>query len=748
MSQTHERPIRPVIIVGGTRAGLAAVGLGADVLPRSSGLGWLVLGSLSAGLVVWAVLLGLVLRLASAAARRDQAYSGLFESHPQPILLVDADSLDIVAVNAAGRERYGYSPEEFAALTVLDLHRPHGREDSPSDWVEMDDAARRSLPGVTHMAKDGTTFTVELASRSFERAGRRLWMTVVTDVTERDDARADARQADSRYRQMTATATEAILTVDLDMAISEANQVAADLLGYSAQDLVGRPISEFYGPGGADAAAAEAAQRADGRLIGEREMTLRDKDGVLVPVLVNESPLLDRKGDYAGQLGMITDLTERKGFEDELSFRARHDPLTGLANRLLLADRLSLALGRARGQSPGVAVVFIDIDEFKILNTSYGHTAGDALLVEVGSRLSAAVAERDTVARFGANEFVVVSEGSGPFAQKLVEALSAVLDAPFEWGDVQLDFTVGMGVATGGNAERPGTLLRNADTALMQAKANGKARTEFFTDALGVTSRRRLAIASELRRAVDRGEFSLAFQPLVALADGHILGGEVLLRWEHPRRGRLAPSEFISVAEETGLIVPIGKWVIEESTRRLAGWQPLMADLSVSINISARQLSAGGLEDILAGAIAASGVDAGHLVLEITESVLMDDVERSCDVLSVLRATGVSIAIDDFGTGYSSLSYLNRFPVDILKIDQSFVAGLPEDAYDTALVQAVLALAEALDLSPIAEGVENQAQADTLLSLGCQEAQGFHFYRPLTPEAFEAVVVADRGRSR
>jgi len=561
---------------------------------------------------------------------------------------------------------------------------------------------------------------------------------------ERHDALADTRQSGARYRQIVETAKEGILTLDTDMTISAINERAADMLGYSRNELVGHHVSEFSGTGGAGSARAGGVHPRDGRLTGERETTLRRKDGTIVSVLLNESPLLDREGRYAGQLGMITDLTEKKWFEDELAFRALHDPLTGLPNRLLLADRLQLALERAEAGVPAVAVALIDVDGFKNLNTVHGVGGGDQLLNEIAGRLASNVQERDTVARFGGDEFVVVSEGSGPFAERLAERMSAAMAAPYAVGDAQVAITASMGVSVGRHGDRPGTLLRGAETALMQARAGGPGRTEFSTEAQRATSSRRRAIESDLRRAVERREFSLRFQPVVSLADDGIIGAEALIRWEHPERGTLSPLEFIPVAEETGLVDPIGQWVIEETCRRFAGWQRLTPELSMSLNVSARQLTSGVL-DIARDAITASGVDPSYLALEITEGVLMDDVEVAVGTLNALRRAGVMISIDDFGTGYSSLAYLDRFPVDVLKIDQSFVAGLPEDAYDTALVQAVLAIAEALKFSVIAEGVENRAQAKTLLGLGCQKGQGYHFYRPLTADNFEAELVATLG---
>ena len=547
---------------------------------------------------------------------------------------------------------------------------------------------------------------------------------------------------DRRYSQLFGTAKEGILTVDADLSITTANQQAADLLGYTIPELIGRSIGEFSPADGSDPTNPDGVQWSEGRLTGERETTVRDRDGTVISILLNESPLHDEDGTYAGQLGLITDLTERRGFEDELAFRALHDPLTGLPNRLLLADRLQLALGRATPGTSSVAVLFVNVDRFKNVNGSHGHSAGDQMLVGIAERLSCAVGERDTVARFGGDEFVVVAEGTGLFAERLAEDLRGSLLAAHSVGSVAIESTVSIGVAVGVHGDRPGALLRCADTAMMQAKANGRNRTEFFDEALRSTSRHRLEVVSDLRRALERDEFSLRFQPVVSLVDGAITGAEALIRWEHPRRGTIGPLEFIPYAEETGLIEPIGKWVVEQTCSQLAVWQDVLPELRMSVNISARQLTGGDLAPTVREAIRSSGIEASRLMLEVTEGILMDDVDASVAALTALRAVGVLISVDDFGTGYSSLSYLSKFPIDELKIDQFFVAGLPHSAYEKALIKAIVAIATVLDLSVVAEGVENDHQAAMLLSLGCTTAQGFHFARPLTAEAFEVALRA------
>jgi diguanylate cyclase (GGDEF)-like protein/PAS domain S-box-containing protein len=671
--------------------------------------------------------------------REEPFWTALFEAHPQPVLLADAVTLRVVGANRAACARYGYDEAELTTLSVADLHPREDVHAVRAAWALRGRAGRAPYAG-TQVTKDGATFAVEVhVTAAFVLRGQRVRMTVVNDVTDRDNALAESRASDARYRQVVDTAMEGVVTIDPDQVLSVVNQQASDMLGYAVDEAVQPNVTEF---------ATDAAVPGDDvGPTGERETTLRRKDGSTVTVLLSESPLVDSDGAYAGQLGMITDLSEREQFAAELAFQSAHDPLTGLPSRLVLVDRLERALRRATQGNQSVAVALLDVDGFTDVNTAHGVAGGDELLNGIAARLVTSVGPNDIVARFGGDEFAVVATGTGSFAAVLADRLRAALAAPFAVGETEVAVTAGMGVALGRHGDRAAALLGGADLALLLAKAGGRGGTEFVTEALRATSRHRIALESDLRRAVERNEFSL-LSSRSCRSTTRIVGAEALIRWEHPRRGTLAPYDFIAVAEETGLIDPIGQWVIEEACRRFAGWQRRSPDLTVAVNVSARQLAAGTLEGIVRQAVTLSSVDPSHLALEITEGVLMDDVELSVATLTALRKTGVTISVDDFGTGYSSLSYLNRFPVDVLKIDQTFVAGLPGDVYDTALVEAVISLAGALDLDVIAEGVENAAQAATLLRLGCHRAQGFYFARPLTADAFTAALAASPAPAR
>jgi diguanylate cyclase (GGDEF)-like protein len=401
---------------------------------------------------------------------------------------------------------------------------------------------------------------------------------------------------------------------------------------------------------------------------------------------------------------------ERKAFEEHLAHQSVHDPLTGLPNRLLFIDRLGQAIARCQRTKSSVGVAFLDLDRFKNVNDSLGHDAGDDLLVAVARTLEGVIRPGDTVARFGGDEFTILCE-----------------DLPF---DTARDHAVEIAERLLSAVVRP-MVVRDADAAMYHAKELGRGRVEVFDDAMRTRALAAHATENAMHRALERGEFRLFFQPIVGLSDARCVGVEALLRWQHPERGLISPAEFIPMAEETGMIVEIGQWVIEEAARHAARWQlEHPHPFQVAINLSARQLVHPDLADRLAEVLAQTGVEPANLCFEITESVLMDDTEAVIEVIERIRALGVKLAIDDFGTGYSSLGYLKRFPVDVVKIDRSFVSGLGVDKGDAAIVSAVIGLAHALDLRVTAEGVETEEQLTALIELDCDEAQGYFFSPP------------------
>ncbi|HEU0298420.1 MAG TPA: bifunctional diguanylate cyclase/phosphodiesterase, partial [Longimicrobium sp.] len=439
--------------------------------------------------------------------------------------------------------------------------------------------------------------------------------------------------------------------------------------------------------------------------------------------------------------------TEHKVAEELLLHSALHDTLTGLPNRSLLLDRVGLALRRGPRHRRTCAVLALGLDGFKVVNDSLGHGVGDRLLGEVARRLEATLRSADTVARVGADVFaVLVDDLRDPAEARMVaDRVHEALRDPFRLEGHAVFATASIGIALAAADATAEGLVRDADTAMYRAKARGRARSEMFDTAMQAMALERLRLETDLRSAVERGEFELAYQPLVSLADGRIAGFEALARWRHPQRGVLQPAEFIAVAEDTGLIVPLGRWVLREACRQMREWNRRYgAALSVNVNLSPVQFGEKGLARDVDEALRESGLPAAFLKLEITESLLMGDAGGAAATLEELKTLGVDLCIDDFGTGYSSLSYLHRFPIDTLKIDRSFIARLGTDGQSEQIVRTILVLAQSLNLRAVAEGVETSEQAERLRAMGCEYAQGFRFSEPVQGDAAGAMIWRQR----
>ncbi len=440
------------------------------------------------------------------------------------------------------------------------------------------------------------------------------------------------------------------------------------------------------------------------------------------------------------------DITARKALEAQLAYQALHDPLTGLANRVLFHDRVEHAFaGAGRSGGPRAAVLFLDVDEFKTVNDSLGHGQGDRLLAALARRLLNATRGCDTVARLGGDEFAVLLENAGADAEAIIvaERIAMSLRVPFDLDDRKVSVSASIGIARATETDTTETLLRNADVAMYRAKAEGKGRHAIFEPAMHRALVDRMAIETDLQEGIERGELQVMYQPIVELQTGRLVAIEALVRWAHPRRGVLPPSLFIPIAEETGLIVPLGRVVLREACREAARWRAMTPDgdaPAVTVNLSARQFQRSDLPADVAAALKESTLDPGHLVLEITESVIMRDTEATIQQLHALKALGVQLAIDDFGTGYSSLSSLQRFPIDVLKIDKSFVDGVTQGGNDAALARTIIALGDMLALRTVAEGIEHPAQQRMVHDLGCRFGQGFLYAKPLSGDAIGRMV--------
>ncbi|HVM02361.1 MAG TPA: EAL domain-containing protein, partial [Acidimicrobiales bacterium] len=570
------------------------------------------------------------------------------------------------------------------------------------------------------------------------------------ELAARDRA-ARAQLAEQRALLAEAQSTARLGSYRWDLASGEVSwsDEMHRLLGYAPGEVrdFGAAFASRLHPD--DAAAVHAAWRAARRGSPPSDLEYRIVLPGGEPRWVHSRVELVRGTDGAPLrlVGTLQDVTDRKRAEEAISFQALHDSLTGLPNRRLFLERLAMAMAARDHRRSGVAVLFVDLDRFKWLNDSLGHAAGDELLVEVASRLRASVRAGDTVARFGGDEFVILlEEMSGvAAAERLAARFVADLARPAVVAGEETMVTVSIGVAyspPGGADDTPETLVRDADAAMYRAKDRGRDRFETFDAQTRLLAVARHETANALRRAMDRGELDVHYQPQVDITTGRVVGVEALVRWRHPERGLLPPAEFVPVAEETGLIVPLGIHVMTEACRQVGAWQAAGHRLTLSVNLSARQLMAPDLTVVVEAALSSSGLDPALLCLEITESVLLEEAAASARALDRLKALGVAVGVDDFGTGFSSLTYLKRFPVDVLKIDRSFVAGLGVSREDAAIVAGVVDLAHAFGLTAVAEGVETIDQLDELRAIGCELGQGFLWCQPLPAAEAERWIAA------
>ena len=558
----------------------------------------------------------------------------------------------------------------------------------------------------------------------------------------------DALARQERFRALVRHSSDVITVADADGTIRHQTPSVEAVLGYASGELAGTAVTALVHPEDLRESAAHLAHLAS-RPGSQLRMVarVRHRDGAWRDVETVAVNLLD--DPVVGGLVLTSrDVTERTELERQLSHQAFHDALTGLANRALLAERLRHALARCQRSGGFVAVLVLDLDGFKAVNDGLGHAVGDELLVAVAERLVAGLRPGDTAARLGGDEFVVLVEDLNALAEagRVAERVLESLLVPFEAGGRRLDVQASIGVATNATAQDPDDLVRNADVAMYRAKARGKACYEVFAPHMHLAAVARLELEAGLRLAVERDELVLHFQPIVDLRTGEVRSAEALVRWQHPERGLVPPVAFVPAAEETGLVLPIGRWALERACLQARRWQDRFGERapSVSVNFSARQLHHPDVVCDVSRALRRAGLEPGRLVLEMTESVLIDDVDDGLAKLGSLKELGVLLAIDDFGTGYSSLAYLQRFPVDVLKIDRSFVDGIEGDGKRSALVRAVIDLAETFGLKTVAEGVETTAQWRRLRAMGCELGQGYRFARPLAAEDLEHLLVGGR----
>ncbi len=624
--------------------------------------------------------------------------------------------------------------------------------------IHPDDRAETLAAVQAHLQGRRPAFSIEHRLRT--KSGDWKWVLVRGQVVERDvegkPVRAVGNMSDISYRrqseeQLRLAATvfdnirEAIMVADTDRRIVTVNQAFSGTTGFSAADVVGQDSRILYSQDRDDGTYDRIWTAVNDNGHWKGEISNLRKNGDVYPAWFGISAVHDMSGKLTHYVGILSDISDIKANEARIEHLAHHDPLTGLPNRILLNDRLERALATAQRQRSMVALLFLDLDHFKVTNDSLGHVIGDKLLQLVAVRLQECVRGTDTVSRQGGDEFLIVigelqdADTAGRVAGKILERLSEPFNV--EGHNINTSFSIGVSLYPG-DGQDFASLLRKADTALYHAKQGGRNNYHFFTESMNASVFDRMQLENRLRQALGNNELSLVFQPLVDLRTGQTVGAEALLRWHNSELGNVSPARFIPIAEEAGLITTIGKWVLHEACRHLRLWQQAgLPSIVMAVNISAVQFRRDNLVETVADVLRETGVPPDCLELELTESALMQESERVLDVVQKLKALGVSLSIDDFGTGYSSLSYLKRFSVDKLKIDQSFVRDLAADSDDAAIVLAVIQLGHSLKLRTIAEGVETQDQLNFLRENGCHEAQGYFLSRPI-PAAEFALLLA------
>ena len=549
------------------------------------------------------------------------------------------------------------------------------------------------------------------------------WIGLCTDITERKQA----EEAMAQLAAIVQCSESAIFATNLEGGVITWNGGAQKLSGYTAVEALALPVTALFGS--PDCVHDILSQIRNGLSSRIDEAYLRRKDGSQVPVLLTVSPIRKSGGEVSGGAVIARDISERKEAEREMAHRALHDHLTGLPNRLLLSERLSESIAAAERARAATAVIFVDLDGFKFVNDTLGHEAGDALLQQVAERLGACIRQEDMLARMGGDEFMlVVNRVAGEeVALSIAERLREALRAPFFVAHHELVVTASVGISIyprDGTDES--TLRRNADTAMYEAKQSGKDRVRLYRPALGAAFQARLELETDLRHAIEREELRLFYQPVYSVTGDRQTAYEALARWPHPRLGLLSPNGFIPLAEETGLIVPLGEWVLREACRRCHCWQEQGSpQVRVAVNVSPLQFARPDFVDTVLAVLRETGLPGALLDLELTESIVMNDIESAIEKMTRLRGQGVRISVDDFGTGYSSLGYLPRLPIDILKIDRCFVALIGENDAAVRLIQGMISLAHSLGKRVIVEGVETAAQLEILRHLGCDEVQGY-----------------------
>lgn len=672
----------------------------------------------------------------------EEQYRLLFEANTNPMWVYDAESLRFLAVNNAAIEQYGFSRPEFLGMSIQEIAAP---------GEEAADAAEGL---VRHRRRDGSVVNVEITSRELRLPGRRGRLVMAVDVTDWRKTEEALRQSERRFRDLLDNVQLAAVLLDVVGTITYCNPHLLALSGFEKHEVIGQNWFDIFvaGEERQEMRQAYVASIGGGRIVAHNESEIVTKRGERRLIGWNNTVLRNAQGSVLGEASIGIDITEQRRAEKQLLHDAFHDALTGLPNRALFLDRVSSSLSRSRrDRAHCFAVLLLDIDRFKIVNDSLGHAVGDQLLASLAARLTRSLRAGDTVARVGGDEFTIMVEAITGVTEAIRAAVRVLdtLNEPFLLDGEEIYANVSIGIAVSGpEYDRPEQLIRDADTAMYRAKAEGKGRYEIFDAAMREEAVSLLQLETDLRRALDRQELRVHYQPIVSLRNGATTGFEALIRWQHPTKGLVPPAQFISVAEDTGLIVPIGAWILGQACEQTARWRSAGAtSITTSVNISSRQFSQTDLVLTVERALAECGLPGDALNLEITESVLIQHAGTALRTIERLQKLGVTISVDDFGTGYSSLSYLQRFPIDKLKIDSSFVRELRTNRKTVEITRTIIQLANNLGMEVIAEGIEHEEERDTLIAMNCLFGQGYLFSRPVAAEAAGRFAIANAVRT-
>lgn len=679
-----------------------------------------------------------------ALRRESEKNLALLHNASDGIHILDPDG-NVIEASDSFCAMLGYSRDEMIGMNVTQWDATFPASEIPQIIRQQLTKKGRSQFETRHKRKDGSVFDVEVSGYPLELDGKPALFNSSRDITERKKSLADLNISAAAFESQ-----DGILVADANGIILRANSSFSEITGYSMADVVGknpnilssgRHNTEFY-------SAMWASLNNTGAWKGE--IWNRRKDGAIYPERLTITAVKDAKGVVTNYVASFSDITQHKAAEQEIKNLAFFDPLTQLPNRRLLMDRLQHALSSSARSRKAGAILFIDLDNFKNLNDTLGHDIGDQLLKSVAQRLETCVREGDTVARLGGDEFVVMLEDLSEDAleaAKQTESIAAKIlssmNVPYHLGQFEHHSTPSIGVAlfTDSDDVSVDDLLKHADIAMYQAKKEGRNTLRFFDPKMQESITTRASLENELRKALAQDQFRLFYQPQVD-DQQRIVGAEALIRWQHPIHGIVSPLEFIPLAEENGLILPIGRWVLETACAKIKSWERDLQsrDIVLAVNVSAKQLRQADFAAQVQEIILRNQIDPSHLKLELTESMLQDSIEDTILTMMALKQVGIRFSLDDFGTGYSSLQYIKRLPLDQLKIDRSFVRDIVTDIGDKAIVTTIVAMARSLDIAVIAEGVETKAQSQLLLDLGCRQFQGYLFGKPVSADEFDALL--------